>query len=122
MKVEITLYTIIRDSKDDLSHNGLMMRDSFMYANWYTHLDCGFIHRDCNKVANFLAHWARQGNTSIWLKDLQSLPFICLILIWIVNKLEFYIIKNELTLIKWPLDTISLYIYIWKMEKFNLFL
>ena len=52
------VYTSIEGSAEDLSYDGSILRDIVMYASWFDSFTCGSIPRDCNRVADVLAHKA----------------------------------------------------------------
>ena len=40
-----------------------------MYASWFVTFNSGFILKECNRVADYLAHIAISGEIGIWLED-----------------------------------------------------
>ena len=45
------VYTSIQDSSEDLTYNGSILQDIYLYAFWFSFFYCSFIPRECNYVA-----------------------------------------------------------------------
>ena len=52
------VYESIEYAAKDLSYNASIIRDIVMFASWFSSFKCGFIVREYNKVADYLAHRA----------------------------------------------------------------
>ena len=55
----------IKDSTEDFTHNGSLLRDIFLSAFWFLCFDCVYVPRTCNRVA----HLTLAGGSNIWIED-----------------------------------------------------
>ena len=58
-----------KGSTEDLSYNGFIFRDIFMFASWFDCFDYNYVPRICNEVADFLARKAFSEGLEIWIED-----------------------------------------------------
>ena len=49
------VYNCIEGTHDDLSNNGSILKDFVLCASWFRSFICGYIFRECNEGADFLA-------------------------------------------------------------------
>ena len=63
------VYGSILDSSEDLSHNGSVLGDLYLYASWFNCFDCGYVPRTYNSPADCLANMAISGGSEVWLEN-----------------------------------------------------
>lgn len=53
----------------DLSHNGTILQDAFMYAGWVASFIFSHVQRECNKVVDSFVFHSRNISANVWLKN-----------------------------------------------------
>ena len=62
----LNVYRSIKDGIEDISYNGNILRDIFLYSSWFKCFDCMFAPRCCNKFADAVANHGKDSSLHTW--------------------------------------------------------